>query len=188
MIGEKMQVITGSARGRKLITVEGTELVRPTSQKVKEAIFSAIQFDIEDAEVLDLFAGSGQLGIEALSRGAKFCTFADNSAVSLKAVRENIRHTGFEDCSEVVNKPFGAFLKLTQKRFDIAFLDPPYGKKLIQKALPDLCEKMSERGIIVCEHEKECALPKNIGGFTLVKTLNHGIVGVSIYRIVNEDE
>ena len=69
-----MQVITGSARGRKLITVEGTELVRPTSQKVKEAIFSAIQFDIEDAEVLDLFAGSGQLGIEALSRGAKFWT------------------------------------------------------------------------------------------------------------------
>ena len=183
-----MQVITGTARGRKLITVEGTDLVRPTAQKVKEAIFSAIQFEIEGAEVLDLFAGSGQLGIEALSRGAKFCTFADNSAISLKVVRENIKHTGFEDCSEVVNKPFGAFLKLTGKRFDIAFLDPPYGKKLIQKALPDLEPKMTERGIIVCEHEKECALPKTVGRFTLARTLGHGIVGVSIYRIIAEDD
>ena len=182
-----MQVITGSARGRKLMTVEGTDLVRPTTQKVKEAIFSAIQFEIEGAEVLDLFAGSGQLGIEALSRGAKFCTFADNSPVSLKVVRENIKHTGFEGCSEVVNKPFGAFLKLTAKRFDLAFLDPPYNKRLLQKALPDLVEKMSERGVIVCEHEKECALPKNIGRFTLTRTLAHGTVGISFYRIVDED-
>ena len=183
-----MQVITGSARGRKLITVEGTDLVRPTAQKDKEAIFSAIPFEIEGAEVLDLFAGSGQLGIAALSRGAKFCTFADTSAVSLTVTRENIKHTGFEDCSEVVNKPFGAFLKLTGKRFDLAFLDPPYGKKLIQKALPDLEPKMTERGIIVCEHEKECALAKTVGRFTLARTLNHGIVGVSIYRIIAEDD
>lgn len=183
-----MQVITGSARGRKLITVEGTDLVRPTAQKVKEAIFSAIQFEIEGAEVLDLFAGSGQLGIEALSRGAKFCTFADNSPVSLKVVRENIRHTGFEDCSDVVNKPFGAFLKLTGKHFDLAFLDPPYNKKILQKALPELEPKMTERGIIVCEHEKECALPKNLGRFTLTRTLAHGTISVSFYRIVSEDD
>lgn len=183
-----MQVITGSARGRKLMTVEGTDLVRPTAQKVKEAIFSAIQFEIEGAEVLDLFAGSGQLGIEALSRGAKFCTFADNSPVSLKVVRENIRHTDFEDCSDVVNKPFGAFLKLTGKRFDLAFLDPPYNKKILQKALPELEPKMSERGIIVCEHEKECALPKKLGRFTLTRTLAHGTIGVSFYRIVSEDD
>lgn len=183
-----MQVITGSAKGRRLITVEGTELVRPTTQKVKEAIFSAIQFEIEGAVVLDLFAGSGQLGIEALSRGADFCTFADNSAVSLKVVRENLRTTGFEDCSEVVNKPFGAFLKLTGRTFDLAFLDPPYNKKLLQKALPDLAEKMSDRGVIVCEHEKDCPLPREVGKFTLSKTLNHGTVAVSIYRIIPEDE
>ena len=183
-----MQVITGSARGRKLMTVEGTDLVRPTAQKVKEAIFSAIQFEIEGAEVLDLFAGSGQLGIEALSRGAKFCTFADNSPVSLKVVRENNRHPGSEDCSDVVNKPFGAFLKLTGKRFDLAFLDPPYNKKILQKALPELEPKMSERGIIVCEHEKECALPKKLGRFTLTRTLAHGTIGVSFYRIVSEDD
>ena len=183
-----MQVITGSAKGRRLITVEGTELVRPTTQKVKEAIFSAIQFEIEGAVVLDLFAGSGQLGIEALSRGASFCTFADNSAVSLKVVRENLRTTGFEDCSEVINKPFGAFLKLTGRTFDLAFLDPPYNKKLLQKALPDLAEKMSDCGVIVCEHEKDCPLPREVGKFTLSKTLCHGTVAVSIYRIIPEDE
>lgn len=183
-----MQVITGLARGKKLITAEGTELVRPTSQKVKEAIFSAIQFEIEDAEVLDLFAGSGQLGIEALSRGAKFCTFADSSPVSLEVVRENIRNTGFTEQSEVVNKPFGAFLKLTNRTFDLAFLDPPYGKKLIQKALPELAGKMSERGIIVCEHEKECVLPAKVGNFEIKRVLNHGIVGVTIYRFLEDKD
>ena len=88
-----MRVITGSAKGRKLITVEGTELVRPTTDRVKEAIFSAIQFEIEGRKVLDLFAGSGQLGIEAMSRGAKECWFVDNAARSISAVRQNVGHT-----------------------------------------------------------------------------------------------
>ena len=89
-----MRVITGTARGRKLVTVEGTEVVRPTTDGVKEAIFSAIQFEIEGRTVLDLFAGSGQIGIEALSRGAKEAYFIDSAAVSIKAVRENLKSTG----------------------------------------------------------------------------------------------
>lgn len=180
-----MQVITGSARGRKLITVEGTDVVRPTTQKVKEAIFSAIQFDIEGAVVLDLFAGSGQLGIEALSRGAEECTFVDNAAVSVKTIKQNISHVGFDGVSEVQNKPFSAFLKTTSKTFDLAFMDPPYGKKLVQKALPLVAEIMSERGIIVCEHEKECICPQTVGDFTLTRVLRHGIISVSIYRKLN---
>ena len=106
-----MRVITGKARGRKLITVEGTDVVRPTTDGVKEAIFSAVQFEIEGRTVLDLFAGSGQLGIEALSRGAKECYFVDSAAVSVKTVRENLKSTGLEDGAKVANMPFGAFLK-----------------------------------------------------------------------------
>ncbi len=183
-----MQVITGTARGRKLVTVEGTDLVRPTAQKIKEAIFSAVQFEIEGSVVLDLFAGSGQLGIEALSRGAAECTFADNSPISLKAVRENLANTGLMDKAEVVNRPFSAFLSTTRKTFDMAFLDPPYNKRLLQKAFPQLVEKMSERGVIVCEHEKDCPMPREIGGFEISKVLRHGTVSVTIYRRPEDED
>lgn len=177
-----MRVITGKARGRRLVTVEGTEVVRPTTDGVKEAIFSAVQFEIEGRTVLDLFAGSGQLGIEALSRGAKECYFVDSAAVSIKAVRENLKTTGLEQEARVVNMPFGAFLKSTRATFDIALLDPPYNYKIIQKALPQLVEKMSENGVIICEHEKECVLPHRVGRFELVKLLRHSRTSVSIYR------
>lgn len=183
-----MVVITGTAKGRKLMTVEGTDLVRPTAQKIKEAIFSAIQFEIEDSVVLDLFAGSGQLGIEALSRGAAECTFADNSPVSLKVVRANLANTRLENKAEVVNRPFSAFLSTTRKTFDVAFLDPPYNKKLLQKALPQLVEKMSDNGVIVCEHKKDCPLPKKIGGFEISKVLRHGTISVTIYRKPNDED
>ncbi len=177
-----MRVITGTARGRKLVTVEGTEVVRPTTDGVKEAIFSAIQFEIEGRTVLDLFAGSGQLGIEALSRGAKEAYFVDSAAVSIKAVRENLKSTGLEQNARVVNMPFSAFLKSTRAVFDIAILDPPYNYRIIQKALPQLVEKMSESGVIICEHERECVLPKEIGGFETVKQLRHSRTTVTIYR------
>ena len=182
-----MRVITGSARGRKLITVEGTDIVRPTTDRVKEAIFSAIQFEIPGAVVLDLFAGSGQLGIEALSRGAAECHFVDNAAPSVKAVRANIEHCGFSEVSHVHSMPFSAFLKSARCEFDIALLDPPYERKIIQKALPLLAPKMSEHGVIVCEHESECVLPQKIENeaencFQLVKLLRHGNISMSIYR------
>lgn len=177
-----MRVITGTARGKRLVTVEGTEVVRPTTDGVKEAIFSAIQFEIEGRTVLDLFAGSGQLGIEALSRGAKEAYFVDSAAVSIKAVRENLRSTGLEASARVVNMPFSAFLKSTRAVFDIALLDPPYNYKIIQKALPRLVEKMSESGVIICEHEKECILPREIGRFEIAKLLRHSRTSVTIYR------
>lgn len=179
-----MRVITGTAKGRKLITVEGTDIVRPTTDRVKEAIFSAIQFDIPGAVVLDLFAGSGQLGIEALSRGAAECHFVDNAQPSVKAVRANTEHCGFSDTAHIHSMPFSAFLKSARDgEFDIALLDPPYERKIIQKALPILAPKMSDNGVIVCEHESECVLPKEIdNGFELVKLLRHGNISLSIYR------
>ena len=177
-----MRVITGSARGRKLVTVEGTDVVRPTTDGVKEAIFSAIQFEIEGATVLDMFAGSGQLGIEALSRGAKEVFFVDSAAVSIKAVRENLRSTGLEENARVVHMPFSAFLKSTRAVFDIAILDPPYQLKLIQKALPHLEERMSDNGVILCEHEKEGVLPHEVGRYEIAKVLRHSRTSVTIYR------
>ena len=183
-----MRVITGTARGRKLVTVEGTEVVRPTTDGVKEAIFSAIQFEIEGRTVLDLFAGSGQLGIEALSRGAKEAYFVDSAAVSIKAVRENLKSTGLEQNARVVNMPFSAFLKSTRAVFDIAILDPPYNYKIIQKALPNLTEKMSENGVIICEHERECVLPRETGSFEIAKQLRHSRTTVTIYRPKAVDE
>ena len=183
-----MRVITGTARGRKLVTVEGTEVVRPTTDGVKEAIFSAIQFEIEGRTVLDLFAGSGQLGIEALSRGAREAFFVDSAAVSIKAVRENLKTTGLEASARVVNMPFSAFLKSTRATFDIALLDPPYNYKIIQKALPHLVEKMSENGVIICEHERECVLPRQVGRFGIAKQLRHSRTAVTIYRPIQPDD
>lgn len=183
-----MRVITGTARGRKLITVEGADVVRPTTDRVKEAIFSAIQFEIEGRTVLDLFAGSGQLGIEALSRGAAECYFADSAAQSIAVVKKNVEHTGFSERSHIVNMPFSAFLKSAKVKFDVALLDPPYERKLIQKALPLLLPKMSDGGVIVCEHEKDCTLPHSEGGWEIVKVLRHGTTSVSVYRKPGQDD
>ncbi len=186
-----MRVITGIARGMRLKTLEGTDVVRPTAEKIKEAMFSIVQFDLEDAVVLDLFAGSGQLGIEALSRGASKAYFVDNSLASIAVVKENLRHTKLEDSAVVCNMPNSAFLRTTPAKFDIAFLDPPYGKKLIQRSLPALVNVMSENGIIVCEHEKECRLPEEEGDFRIHKTYKYGQISLTVYRrneVETEDE
>ena len=125
-----MRVITGTARGRVLRTLEGED-VRPTTDRVKEAVFSIIQFEIEGRRVLDLFAGSGQLGIEALSRGAASATFVDMSKDSLSAVKYNLEHTKLGDNAKVVQTDALSFLKLTKDKFDIVFLDPPYASSLV---------------------------------------------------------
>lgn len=182
-----MRVITGTARGRKLRTLEGND-VRPTIDSVKEGMFSAIQFEIEGRTALDLFAGSGQLGIEALSRGAAKAYFVDASMDSIKVVKDNLKSTELEENAKVVNMPFTSFLRSTKETFDLAFLDPPFGYKIIQKALPVLIEKMSDNGVIICEHEKECVLPKKEGRFEIAKEYPHGKITVTIYRIPEEAE
>ena len=119
-----MRVITGSAKGRRLKTAEGME-VRPTSDKVKEAVFSAIQFDIINAKVLDLFSGSGQMGIEALSRGAAYAVFTDISKKSAAITKENLSSTSLEKNARVIITDATEFVKTTSDTFDIAILDPP---------------------------------------------------------------
>ena len=176
-----MRVITGSARGKRLKTLDGLE-VRPTSDKVKEAVFSIIQFDVPGASVLDLFSGSGQLGIEALSRGAKSCVFVDRSRQSVECSRENIESCGFTEQSKTVNADVLEFLKRPGE-YDIILLDPPYRQGLIEKALPLLGERLAQGGIIVCEHEGELVLPEKIGSLVKKKDYSYGKnVALTTYR------
>ena len=127
-----MRIITGKAKGVRLATLEG-DAVRPTTEMTKEGVFSAIQFDLAEKSFLDLFAGSGQMGLEALSRGASSCTFVDCSEDSLKVLRKNIEKTGFNLQTRVIRSEYGEYIKSASKRgqsFDFIFADPPYGKDL----------------------------------------------------------
>lgn len=176
-----MRVITGIARGKNLKTLDGND-VRPTSQKVKEAVFSAIQFDIEGRRVLDLFAGSGQLGIEALSRGAKSAVFVDNSTASIRIIKQNIESTGFENSSKVYMSDYSSFTAMSRDTFDIVFLDPPYKQGILVPALKSVLPLMSDYGIIICEYPCEVEMPESIGGFAVAKTYRYGKINVSVYR------
>ena len=176
-----MRVITGTARGRRLVTPAGLA-TRPTSEMAKEAIFSIIQFEVEGSMVLDLFAGSGQLGIEALSRGARGAVFVDNARAAVEAIGQNLAFTGLGQNARVMPVEAMAFLRSYREIFDIALLDPPYQKGLIEEALPLLAEKVSPGGIIICETERGETLPAAAGDFTRKKEYRYGKAKVTTYR------
>ena len=182
-----MRVITGIARGRRLIAPEGLD-VRPTADKVKEGIFSAIHFEIENAYVLDLFAGSGQMGIEALSRGAKRAVFVDNSARSLSCVNENLRNTGLARQAEVINRDSFDYIKMTGQKFDIIILDPPYHYGHIAALLPIAAKKLADGGCVICEYEKDAELPPTPEGLVLRKTYHYGKINVTIFSKPSADD
>ncbi|MBP3705767.1 MAG: 16S rRNA (guanine(966)-N(2))-methyltransferase RsmD [Clostridia bacterium] len=182
-----MRIITGTARGKRLITVAGGDLVRPTPEKVKEAIFSSIQFDIEGRRILDLFAGCGQLGIEALSRKAESAVFVDASDISINTVRKNLNGTDFEAKAKLVRADYSAFLTRCTDKFDIAFLDPPYNAGILQKALADVAEHMSDFGIIICEHPKDVTLDDTVKDFALYREYRFGKIIVSVYKKRGQD-
>lgn len=151
-----MRIITGTAKGIKLATLEG-HATRPTSERTKEAVFSMIQFDIEGRDVLDLFAGSGQMGLEALSRGAKSAVFVDKSSAALDIVRQNAKKTKLEELCRVYCGDYKNYLKSAQGSFDIIFIDPPYAEREVPKALSALIEhgRLKKTSIIVCESAEE---------------------------------
>lgn len=180
-----MRVITGTARGRRLITLEGDD-VRPTTEKVKEALFSIIQFEIEGRRVLDLFAGSGQLGIEALSRGAKNAVFVDSSKRSVEIVRRNLEATGFTKSAVVLQTDAIAFLKTRAEKYDIAFLDPPYRTGLLEKALESIAAVMSDSAIIVAECPIDEEFPDNAGNFVKAKEYKYGKIKLAVYRLPDQ--
>lgn len=175
-----MRVITGSARGRRLKTLEG-ESVRPTTDKVKESIFNIIQFDIEGSRVLDMFAGCGQLGIEALSRGASSAVFVDSSRASMAVTEENLASTGFRGVSKTVLGDSLQYLDRTSEIFDIALLDPPYKAGLMEDAIERVRLHIADGGIIVCETSAEEILPEDIQGFSS-KRYKYGKIALTVYR------
>jgi len=150
-----MRVISGKSRGKKLVSLEGDN-TRPTLDRVKEALFNKIQFNIQDATVLDLFAGSGALGIEALSRGAKEVVFCDKIPEAIKVIKQNVANTNNLDKSIIINKDCNEVLdKLSNqnKKFDIVFLDPPYKTNLAIESLQKIIMSnlLTEDGIIIIE-------------------------------------
>lgn len=183
-----MRVITGSARGRRLKELEGLE-TRPTTGKVKEALFSVIQFDIEGRRVLDLLAGTGQLGIEALSRGAECAVFVERRRDALQVIRENLEACGMTDKARVVNGDAMSYLKSGEK-FDLIFLDPPYASGLLEQALEeivrfDICRR---HGIIVAESAADKTLPPLAGPYALYREYRYGKIKLTVYhRDGNED-
>lgn len=176
-----MRVITGTARGRRLKTLEGRD-VRPTTDRVKEALFSIIQFEVEGSTVLDMFAGSGQLGIEALSRGASKAVFVDLDKRAVSVIQENLEHTGLADRAEVYNADSLMFVRNRGERFDIALLDPPYGTGVLQRALEAAAGCVRENGVIICELPEKEELPQTIGNFELRRRYRYGKTELAVYR------
>lgn len=186
-----MRVITGKYKGRKLNTPSDYD-IRPTSDKAKEALFSIIANEIYGSNVLDLFAGTGSLGIEALSRGAQYCVFGDNSRKSLSLVKENLEHCRVEEKTRLMAGEYKKVLKNLADRiedgleepFDIIFLDPPYNKGLLEDAFQLIREGnvLAEDGVIVAEHRKEEILAEQMYGFEKTKERRYGVVTLSIYN------
>ena len=178
-----MRVITGKARGVSLKTPEGLQ-TRPTTDRVKEALFSVIQFDIPTAVVLDLFGGTGQLGIEALSRGAKRAVFVDDSEKACKLIRENLRRTRLEQEASVIRCDYLAYLRRCTEKYDIVFLDPPYAEVFLENALKMITEIdiLQSGGIIVTERPLGKDLPYEFEGYTRSKDYKYGSTLITLYR------
>ena len=178
-----MRVITGKARGVALKTPEGL-VTRPTTDRVKEAMFSIIQFDIPGARVLDLFGGTGQLGIEALSRGAKSAVFVDAGEPACRLIRENLKRTRLENDARVVRADYLDYLSKCRETYDIVFLDPPYAEVFLETALKKLTEIdiLQTGAIIVAERPVGKELPWDFPGFTRSKDYKYGNILLTLYR------
>ena len=178
-----MRVITGKARGVQLKTPDGMQ-TRPTADRVKEALFSIINFDIPGAKVLDLFGGTGQLGIEALSRGASSAVFVDAREESCKLIRENLKRTKLESDAKVIRSDYLDYLNRCREQYNIIFLDPPYAEVFLENAIKKITEIdiLQSDGIIVAERPLGKELPWEFEGYTRSKDYKYGKVLLTIYR------
>lgn len=178
-----MRVISGTARGRRLKELPGLD-TRPTTDKVKESVFNIIQFDIEGRKVLDLFGGTGQMGIEALSRGAKHATFVDLAPAAAAIIRQNLATTGFTDSARVAQSDWRAFLSSCREKFDLIFLDPPYKETHLENALETIAaiDILSEHGIIICESPLDKELPDLAAPYEKGRSYKYGKIKVTLYH------
>ncbi len=179
-----MRIISGEYRGRRLIS-PATYDIRPTSDKVKEAVFNLlIPYISEGFAALDLFSGTGSLGLEAVSRGAARVYFSDSSRESIKIIKENIKLCAAEEHSVILSGDYRSNIRRIHDRLDIVFIDPPYAGDFYIPALREIkvAGILKEGGCIVCEHSAREALPDEAEGFRLVKCRRYGQTGVSIYE------
>ena len=178
-----MRVITGKARGIQLKTPEGLQ-TRPTSHRVKEALFSIIQFDVPGRRVLDLFGGTGQLGIEALSRGATGAVFVDAGDKACSLIRENLRRCKMDKDAQIIRSDYLQYLQTCRDKFGIVFLDPPYAEVFLENALKKITEIdiLESGGIIVAERPVGKDLPWDFPGFTRSKDYKYGNTLLTLYR------
>jgi 16S rRNA (guanine(966)-N(2))-methyltransferase RsmD len=179
-----MRVISGSARGRRLKELQGMD-TRPTTDKVKESLFNIIQFEIEGRQVLDLFGGTGQLGLEALSRGAARCTFVEQRKDAVALIRENIKTCGFVgDQAHLVQGEAISFLSSCREKFDLIFLDPPYQTDLLERSIDAVMkfDILREHGIIVCESAADRILPPLAYPYEWGKEYRYGKIKLTICR------
>ena len=184
-----MRIITGSARGIKLETLEGLD-TRPTAERVKESVFSMLQFELENRKVLDLFAGSGQMGLEALSRGASVCTFVEKNLEAMEIVKRNAKKTKLIDRSKILNVDYNEYLRgcRSREKFDIVILDPPYSQKIIPQILETLVkfDLLNANAKVVCESEDD--IEYTCEGLQTVKHNKYGRVYITVLAKEGEEE
>lgn len=180
-----MRIITGVARGTKLDSLEGNEITRPTADRVKEGMFSAIQFEIAGKRVLDLFAGSGQLALEALSRGADSAVIIDESEKAVEIIKTNAKKTGLMKQCRIARQDYSEYLKSAKGRekFGLIFLDPPYAKDIPGEVLKKLARAdIADNGcLIICESEND-NMNEDIHGFKFIKKYKYGRAYVAVLR------
>lgn len=183
-----MRVISGTARGTKLKTPEGMQ-TRPTSDRVKEAIFSVVQFDVPGSRFLDLFGGSGQMAIEALSRGADAAVIVDGRREACKLIQDNLHLTRLQDRAKVVQSDYLAYLDRCRETFDLIFLDPPYAEVFLENALKKISEIdiLSDRGIIICERPADKLAELEIHGLQRGKDYRYGKTWVTLFHKADKD-
>lgn len=178
-----MKIITGFLKGKQIkdYNIDGT---RPTMDRVKESIFSSIQNHIKDSVVLDLFAGTGNLGIEAISEGAKECYFIDNNISAINVIKKNINNFNISDKSYIYLIDYKKYLKTTDKKYDVIFLDPPYKMKVIDKILEIINERdlLNKNGIIIYEYEGDFI---KVDNFNVIKEKKYGKKKVTVLKKVN---
>ncbi|MBQ4371701.1 MAG: 16S rRNA (guanine(966)-N(2))-methyltransferase RsmD [Firmicutes bacterium] len=185
-----MRVIAGELKGRRLRSPEGRD-VRPTTDKVKEAVFSMLLPYMEEGfTAIDLFAGSGGLGIEAISRGAGLVYFSDSSRDSIALVKENLAHCNVLEKGVLLLGDFKSNIKRIRGRADVVFMDPPYADGFLLPALDalDARDSVAPGGAVVCEHSKREELPDEYAGFRKVRDRLYGSIAVTIYEREAEDD
>ena len=178
-----MRVIAGKAKGIQLKTPDGM-LTRPTADRVKEALFSILNFDLPGTRVLDLFAGTGQLGIEAISRGANSAVFVDERDAACALVKENLKKTGFTQQAQVIRSDYLAYLRSCREKFDIILLDPPYSEVFLENSLKMITEIdiLQSGGIIATEYPFGKALPDEYCTYFRSKEYKYGKTILKIFR------